>query len=158
MSFRMRTAVLSMALTLVLAPTFAHAQIDEPRIPLQTKLTELTRFRTEYAENFNKHDAAAVAAMYAPDAILIARTGQVFSGRDQIAHYMTNGTREIPHIIIASDSMVVYGNTAVDTGKLTQHPAAGGELVSHYMVVLRRDMKGWKIMRVSDTPVMPENH
>jgi hypothetical protein len=53
--------------------------------------------------------------------------------------------------------MAVYGNTAVDVGTAKQHPAGGGEMVARYMVVLRRDMNGWKIVRLINTPVTPGN-
>jgi ketosteroid isomerase-like protein len=153
MSLRFPAAYLPLVLMLTLTPAVARAQIDEPRIPLQTKMTELNRFRTEYAENFNKHDAAAVAAMFAADGSVIAPNGAVFTGNDQITQYLLQGTRDIPHIIIASDSTVVYGNTAIDLGKTTAHPAAGGEMVTRYLVVLNRDMNGWKIVRLSSTPI-----
>lgn len=153
MTHRFRTAFLPIALLLTLAPTVARAQIEEPRIPLQTKLSELNRFRAEYAENFNKHDVAAVTAMYSPTAMIVTNTGTVVSGREAISQWLTQGTREIPHIIIDSDSMAVYGNTAVDMGKTTAHPSAGGEQVTRYLVVLRRDMNGWKVVRLSSTPV-----
>lgn len=142
--------VLALALA---APTVARAQIEEPRIPLQTKLSELNRFRTEYAENYNKKDAAAVAAMYAPDAILIDLAGAAFMGIDKIREMFTSGAASSPHLVITSDSMAVYGNTAVDMGTVKAHPAAGGEQVSRYLVVLRRDVNGWKLVRVAQTPV-----
>lgn len=140
-------------LTLGLA-TPALAQIDEPVVPLQTKQTELYRFRVEYAENFNKHDVAAVLAMYAPDARVVAANGAVFVGTEQIRGMLTQSVSEIPHLIIASDTMEVFGNTAVDMGTSTAHPAAGGEQVTRYVVVLRRDLKGWHLIRVIVTPVM----
>ena len=87
MTHRFRTAFLPIALLLTLAPTVARAQIEEPRIPLQTKLSELNRFRAEYAENFNKHDVAAVTAMYSPTAMIVTNTGTVVSGREQISQW-----------------------------------------------------------------------
>jgi ketosteroid isomerase-like protein len=139
-------------LSLVLASP-ALAQIDEPVVPLQTKQTELNRFRVEYAENFNKHDVAATLAMYAPDARVIIGNGQVFVGTEQIRGMLTQSVTEVPHLIIASDTMAIYGNTAIDIGTTTAHPAAGGEQVSRYIVVLRRDLKGWHLIRVAVTPV-----
>jgi ketosteroid isomerase-like protein len=138
---------------LALAPTVATAQIEEPRIPLQTKLTELNRFRVEYAENFNKKDAAALAAMYADDAMINDRDGRVYKGGAQIREYMTAGAASFPHMVIESDSMAIYGNTAVDVGTTRMHPAGAAEIVSRYMVVLRRGMNGWKLVRVAVTPV-----
>ena len=62
-----------------------------------------------------------------------------------------------PHLVIKSDSLVAYGHTAVDVGTSTQHPATGGELVSHYLVVLRRGAgpDDWRIVRLAVVPVTP---
>ena len=142
--------VLALALA---APAVARAQIEEPRIPLQTKLTELNRFRTEYAENFNKKDIAAVVAMYSSDVIIVQPNGAVLKGLDQVREWFRQGAADLPHLVIETDSLAVYGNTAVDVGTTKAHPAAGGEQVNRYVVVLRRDMNGWKLIRVSQTPV-----
>ncbi len=142
--------VLALALA---ATTVARAQIEEPRIPLQTKMTELTRFRTEYAESFNKKDVAAVVAMYSNDVIVVQPNGATLKGLDQVRDWFKKGGADLPHLVIESDSIAVYGNTAVDVGTTKAHPAAGGEQVTRYLVVLRRDMNGWKLIRVVQTPV-----
>jgi ketosteroid isomerase-like protein len=151
-SHRIRSCLpLVLALALA-APTVARAQIEEPRIPLQTKLSELTRFRTEYAVNFNNKDIPAVVAMYSPDIIIVEPTGNTTKGLDAVRAWFTNNA-PLPHLVIESDSMAVYGNTAVDVGTAKTHPAAGGEQVVRYLVVLRRDMNGWKLIRIIQTPV-----
>lgn len=135
------------------APAVVSAQIEEPRIPLQTKLSELTRFRTEYAENYNKKDVTALVAMYSADAIVIEANGTTFKGIDQIRQGLTDQAPQFPHLVIESDSLSIYGNTAVDVGTTKAHPTSGAEMVSRYLVVLRRDMNGWKVVRVAITPV-----
>jgi ketosteroid isomerase-like protein len=139
---------------LAFAPSVATAQIEEPRIPLQTKMSELNRFRVEYGENFNKKDVAALSAMFSDDAIINDRDGRVYRGGEQIRQYFAAGAPSFPHLVIESDSMAIYGNTAVDVGTTKMHPSGGGELVSRYMVVLRRGMNEWKLVRVAVTPVM----
>ena len=152
-----RTAWLSRAVPLVLAlglalPSVAAAQgIEEPRIPLRTALSELATMRTEYVEAFNKKDAAAVAAMYESDATVILGDGLVKG--DAIGAAMAEAAPNWPHAVIASDTVRVYGNTAVDVGTWTVHPAGGGEQVFLYQTVSRRGMSGWKIVAVSVTPV-----
>ena len=147
----MRLATVLFALAL--APTVATAQIEEPRIPLQTKMTELTRFRVEYAENFNKKDAPALAAMWADDAIFTDFDGKTYKGMAQVRDWYTAGAPNFPHLVIESDSLAIYGNTAVDVGTTKMHPAAGAEQVARYMVVLRRGMNGWRLVRGAVTPV-----
>jgi uncharacterized protein (TIGR02246 family) len=140
-------------LALALAPTVAMAQIEEPRIPLQTKLTELTRFRVEYAENFNKKDVPALVAMWSDDAIMTDFDGKSYKGRDQIRQWYTQGAPTFPHLVIESDSLAIYGNTAVDFGTSKMHPTGGAEQVARYLVVLRRGMNGWRVVRAAITPV-----
>ena len=154
MTLSLRSAFLPLALVLTLGPTVASAQIEEPRIPLQTKLSELNRFRTEYAEAFNRKDAAALAAMYAQDAIINDADGTSIMGGEKIQQFLTQGASQFPHMVIVSDSLAVYGNTAIDVGTTKLHPSAGGEKVTRYLVVLRRGMNGWKLIRVASTPVM----
>jgi len=151
--FRIRSS-LPLVLALALAtPVIARAQIEEPRIPLQTKISEMNRFRTEFAENFNKKDIAAVVGMYSNDIIVVEPTGNVIKGIDGVRAWFTAGAANLPHLVIESDSTAFYGNTAVDVGTAKQHPAAGGEIVTRYLVVLRRDLNGWKLVRVISTPV-----
>lgn len=138
---------------LALAPTVASAQIEEPRIPLQTKLSEINRFRVEYAETFNKKDVAALTAMWSEDAMFIDVDGSTHKGIAAVREWYTQRQASLPHLVLQSDSLAVYGNTAVDMGTAKTHPAAGGEQVARYLAVLRRNMNGWKLVRVSNTPV-----
>lgn len=145
--------LLSFALT---APSVAVAQgIEEPRIPLRTALAELSTLRTEYVDAFNRKDAAAVASMYDSDATLISDQGSM-KGGEAIREMMTTEAPTWPHAVIASDTVRVYGNTAVDVGTWTVHPADGGEMVMRYMSVLRRSMSGWKLVSVAVVPAAAE--
>ena len=118
-------------------------------------ISQTYRFRIEYAENYNKKDVAALAAMYDPHAIITTEDGSTYVGIAAIKAALTKLAPTFPHIVIKSDSMVAYGHTAVDVGTTTMHPAAGGELTSKYLAVLRRDGQDWKIVRLSVVPVAP---
>jgi ketosteroid isomerase-like protein len=138
---------------LALAPTVASAQIEEPRIPLQTKMSELTRFRTEYAEYWNSKNVTALTAMWSADAMFNDGDGKTYKGSDAVKQWYTERQANMPHLVIESDSMAIYGNTAVDMGTTKMHPAGGAEMVARYLVVLRRGMNGWKVVRLGVTPV-----
>jgi ketosteroid isomerase-like protein len=146
----MRLATVLFALAL--APTVASAQIEEPRIPLQTKLSELNRFRAEYAENWNSKNLAALSAMWANDAMLNDADGKTYKG-EAVKQWYTDHQAAMPHLVIESDSMAIYGNTAVDMGTTRMHPPGAAEMVARYLVVLRRNMNGWKLVRAAITPV-----
>jgi ketosteroid isomerase-like protein len=139
---------------LALAPTAASAQIEEPRIPLQTKMSELNRFRVEYAENWNNKNVNALIGMWAADAMFNDADGKTYKGSDAVKQWYTERAANMPHMVIESDSLAIYGNTAVDMGTTKMHPAGGAEQVARYMVVLRRNMNGWKVVRAAITPVM----
>ncbi len=142
--------VLALAVT---APHPAHAQIEPDRVPLQTAITELHRLREEYAQAYNKKDAAALAAMYSTDAVLVTSAGAVFVGNDAIRTAFIAAASTFPHLVITSDTLRVFGNTAVDQGTLLQHPEGGGEITHRYLAVLRRGLQEWKIIRVMSVPV-----
>ncbi|HEX6643323.1 MAG TPA: nuclear transport factor 2 family protein [Gemmatimonadales bacterium] len=149
-----RTSLVRAAiLSLLLVPTSLFAQGIEPdRARLRTALDDLQTFRTEYAEAFNRKDAAAVSAMYADDAIVVQADGTMLVGSEAIGKSMATEASSWPHGVIASDTTRVYGSTAVDIGTWTMHEAGGGESVNRYAVVLRRGMSGWKLTHVILTP------
>lgn len=145
------TLAVSLAL---LVPTVASGQgIEQPRIPLRTALTEIRTLREAYAKAFNDKDAATVVGMYAPDAILIGSDGTVLTGKEAIRKDLEAG--QWPKMTITSDTVRVFGNTALDVGTVRTSLTGGGEGVSHYLVVLRRGLKDWKLSRVA---VVPETH
>jgi hypothetical protein len=55
-------------------------------------------------------------------------------------------------MVLTSDTVRVYGGTALDFGTVKTHPEAGGENVSHYLAVLRKGLKGWKLAAVASVP------
>lgn len=143
---------LALALSLVVALP-ATSQIPEDRVPLQTALSELYRLREEYADAFNKKNAIALAGLYATDAVVIRSNGAVLIGYDDIKTAFAAEAPTYPHMVITSDTIRVYGNTAVDIGTVARHPAGGGEVRERYMVVLRRETGVWKITRVASVPI-----
>ena len=137
------------ALTVAL-PALASAQgIETPRIPLRTALNEISAFRAEYEEAYNKHDMAALTAMYTPDATVITSTGERVMGRAAIAKMLAAdsaaGTTRFE-----SDTTRVVGHTAWDVGTMSSDQG-----VHHYLVVLRRGLKDWQLASVA---LVPETH
>ncbi len=138
---------------LAVAPLALQAQIAPDRVPLRTALADISTLRAEYVEAYNKKDGAAVAKLYSKDAVSIGADGSVLNGYDAISSAMKAGAPEFPHLVVASDTVQVYGATAIDQGLATMHPAGGGEMKARYLVVLRRDMNGWKILRHTTIPL-----
>lgn len=136
-------------LALMLVPSFVAAQgIEADRARLRTAMDDLRALRTEYVEAYNRKDAAAITAMYADDAILIQPDGTMLTGTEEIGKAMAAAAPNWAHSVASSDTVRVYGSTAVDIGTFTVHPTGGGEVVNRYTSVLRRGMGGWKLTHV----------
>jgi uncharacterized protein (TIGR02246 family) len=150
-SFR---AWLHLALLLTsFSPSLASGQgIKRPTIPLRKTVDELRQFREAYADAFNKKDTATVVEMYSPDAILIRDDGSVLVGKDEIRKAISAEAPHWPQMTINSDTMRAVGSTAWDIGTTRSQSPEGGEHVSHYLVVLRRGLKSWKINSLALVP------
>ena len=147
--------IVSIALALAVArPVAAAAQgVETPHLPLRTVIDELNSTRAQYAEAYNAKNADAVAAFYLPEAILIDDSGTQTSGAKAIGEMMKKNAATWPHMVLTSDTVRVYGGTALDFGTVKTHPKEGGEIVSHYLAVLRKGLKGWKLAAVASVPV-----
>lgn len=149
---RIRAWLSLMASLAFLFPNVADGQgIEQPRVPLRTALDELRVFREAYSEAFNKEDTAALVDMYASDAIVIRVDGTMLTGKEEIQKSFEAGPWS--KMSIASDTVRVFGNTAYDVGTVRTSRSGEDEGVGHYLVVLRRGLKVWKI---SSLAVVPE--
>jgi uncharacterized protein (TIGR02246 family) len=142
-----------LGLLLAIGPSAAGGQgIKRPTIPLRKAIDELRDLRQNYAEAFNKKDTVTVAGMYSPEAILIRENGSVLVGRDAIRKVIATESPQWPEISIEPDSTRVVGHTAWETGTTHMRESGGGERVSHYLIVLRRGLKYWKINSLALVP------
>jgi uncharacterized protein (TIGR02246 family) len=145
---------LSLAVALAsLAPSVASGQgIKRPTTPVRTARDELREFREEYTAAYNKKDTVAVADMYSPNAVVIQGDGTVLVGKDAIGKAIAADAPTLTQLTITSDTMRVVGNTAWDVGTARRQLSAGGEQVVHYLTVLRRGLKSWKLDRLALVP------
>ena len=134
------------ALTVAL-PALASAQgIETPRIPLRTALNEISAFRAEYESAYNKHDMAALTAMYTPDATVITSTGERIMGRAAIGKMLAADSAPAT-TRFESDTTRVEGHTAWEIGTMSSDKGS-----AHYLVVLRRGLKDWQLASVAVVP------
>jgi ketosteroid isomerase-like protein len=148
---RVRAWLFLMAPLVFLLPSVANGQgIEKPRVPLRTALDELRVLREGYAEAFNNKDTAALVDMHASDAIVIRADGTVLTGTEAIKKSLEAGPWS--KMSIVSDSVRVFGNTAYDVGTVSTSSSEGDQN-SHYLVVLRRGLKAWKISSLAVVPV-----
>jgi uncharacterized protein (TIGR02246 family) len=141
-------------LLIAVAPSLARGQgVKTPHTPLRSSADEIRDLREAYTDAFNKKDSATVAAMYSPDAILIRGNGSVLVGQDAIRKAFATEAPQWPQLTaVTPDTLRVVGKTAWETGTTRAQPSGGGEQVSHYLIVLRRGMKYWKINSLAVVP------
>ncbi len=142
------------ALTLAAASPAGAQGVEAPRVPLRTAVSELATVRSEYAEAFNRKDAAAVTSMFLPDAVFIQADGTTLLGRDAIGKSMAAESASWGQTVITSDTMRVFGNTAWDVGTSTTRSGDGQATVGRYLVVLRRGVQRWQISSLAVVPEM----
>jgi ketosteroid isomerase-like protein len=141
---------LAAALALVASSSAAAQGVEQPRVPLRTALAELNTLRSTYADLYNKKDAAALSAIYAPDAVVIRGDGTTLLGQAAIGKALGEDAPGWKQITLKSDTTRVYGNTAWDVGTMTSGSDA---TVSRYLVVLRRGVQDWKISSLAVVPM-----
>jgi uncharacterized protein (TIGR02246 family) len=149
---RLYLAVLSLCIA---TPILAAQGIKKPSTPLRTARDELREFRETYSEAYNKKDTVTVAGMYTPNAVVIQGNGNVLIGKDAIQSAIAKNAPQWKHVTLTSDTLRIVGNTAWDVGTTRMEASDGGEQVSHYLTVLRRGSKFWKIERLAVVPERP---
>jgi ketosteroid isomerase-like protein len=139
------------ALAFVATSPAAAQGVEAPRVPLRTAIKEINTLRAEYADLYNKKDAAALTAMYLPDAVMIRGDGSTLLGQAAIGKVLAEEAPSWQQITISPDTMRVFGNTAWDVGSMSQ--GSGSEAsVRRYLVVLRRGLQAWKVSSVAVVP------
>lgn len=141
---------LPLVAALAFVATSAAAQgVEQPRVPLRTAIQEINTLRAEYADHYNRKDAAALTALYLPDAVAIRSDGSTLLGQAAIGKALGEDAAGWKQITLSSDTTRVYGNTAWDLGTMT----SGGDATSRYLVVLRRGVQEWKISSLAVVPM-----
>ncbi len=152
-SRRVRISLPLVAALAFVATSLAAAQgVEAPRVPLRTAIKEINTLRAEYADLYNKKDAAALMAMYLPDAVMIRDDGSTLLGQAAIGKVLAEEAASWQQITISSDTMRVFGNTAWDVGSLSSQGSGSEASVSRYLVVLRRGVQEWKISSAAVVP------
>ena len=147
---------LPLVATLVFAATSSAAAqgVEAPSVPLRTAIEEINTLRSEYMDHYNRKDAAALVAMYLPDAVMIRRDGSTLVGQAAIGKALAAEAAGWQQVTLSSDTMRVFGNTAWDMGSMSSHGSGNEASVSHYLVVIRRGLREWKISSVAVVPAL----
>jgi len=127
-------------------------------------IAEVNRVVAAFAESWNRHDMAAFAELFAPDAEFVNVVGIWWKGREDIrkAHEFTHSTMfrnsrltmldvsvrcPVPHLAIARSRWVLEGHVGPDGAAL---PARNGILVN----VLTNVSGKWLIIDSQNTDII----
>jgi len=153
-----RPSLLPLALFMIVLPAvvaWAQSPAKPPTARAARKpknfATAIKRIRETWVQEFNAGHADKVAALYAPDAVLMRRNGSVHS-RDSIqAEIQRSISREAHDYTLASLHAENAGGLGYDTGAYNEdlhtHEAEG-----NYLMVIKRINGEWKIVAHAAVP------
>ena len=103
-------------------------------------------------EGFRRGDPAAVAALYAEDAILLPPNSEMIRGRRKIEEFWSTAMQMgVKDAVLTTVELSVIGDTAHEIGNYTLkiHPQGRGpfEDKGKYIVVWKHTADGWKLHR-----------
>jgi uncharacterized protein (TIGR02246 family) len=136
----MHKAVLVFALALLVVPATARAQHDDHG---KAALKEMTpRWQAAY----NAGDAAALAALYAKDGVLLPPNSAPVDGRDAIEAFWSAALEEGATGELTTKEMYAMGEAAAEVGMWVL-TAADGSHLDHgsYMLIYKQVDGEWQI-------------
>ena len=145
MTLRSRAALPLLALV-GLAPFARAAGAQAIRADSIAILDAARRFSAAYTRG----DAAAMTALYTPDAVIFPERSDAITGREAIKRYWTLGQgRRITRHRLTPTQVVVDGKRAYDHGTYEiageRDGKAWGPFQGKYLVVWRREPDGWRM-------------
>jgi uncharacterized protein (TIGR02246 family) len=159
-------SILILVLALVLAGCAAATEekaVETKATDTKADMDALNKVRDDFIAAFNAGDAAKVGDMYVEDAVAMPGDGSpTVQGRAAIIErnkglFAANSAK----ITLTPGRTEVSGDLAYDQGtyKMEVTPkAAGGKTVTEegrYLVVLRREASGWKVIEDIDNSIKP---
>lgn len=123
---------------------------------------EVAAIRESWVEGARAGDAAAVASLYADDAVVVGVDGEVLEGREAIREGFAPDFEAMTSLEVNGTDMEVGSDVVTDMGTFTQAvrtPDGQEQTVSgHYLVVLRRQADGsWRLTQhLSAAPQSPQ--
>ena len=143
---RMILSSLFVSLVLAVVPLSAETPKADPTRAALEKLGK------EFADAYAKGDYAAVARMYAEDAIAFPPDGDMVKGRPAIeALWKAAGATGIKSLEFSIVDVTSSGNLAAETGTAVLHIQPAGQAATtasiKYVVVWKKGPGGWQLYR-----------
>jgi uncharacterized protein (TIGR02246 family) len=135
------------------------AQKPGPKKDLSADMAAIDALRGKFSAAFNSNDPAALAALYADDAIVMFENQSAVEGKPAIqARYAAIFEANRSRIAVAPVETTVAGDWAFDRGNVTTTitPKSGkaSEQAGRYLAILKRqpgDM--WQLYRIMDNSI-----
>ena len=153
-----RTSALPLLLLVsLLATTVVFGQVPVKRdtsgeaTKTEDFATAIKRIRETWAQEFNAGHADKVAALYAPEAVLMRRSGSVHNRDSILADLQRSIATEAHHYVVYSLHSEGSGDLGYDTGAYNEdfpHHVAEG----NYLIVIKRIEGEWKIVAHAAVP------
>jgi uncharacterized protein (TIGR02246 family) len=107
----------------------------------------IEKLNAKFAEAFNKGDAAAVAGMYASDAVVLPPGAEMVKGRAAIQSFWQATAQQLGDMKLTAVDVKPLGKTAArEIGTFTAKAKPGGqEVVGKYVVVWTKSGNDWKL-------------
>lgn len=144
-----RGATALFAAVLLAMPGSALAQ-EKQDMADDEDAAEIAAANAAWAAGFNAGDAAAVAAVYAPDAVVMAPGAEPAVGTAAIQALLEAGLGAAPGLTVTLESLGMNGDDdlMIEYGKFVMTGPDGAH-VDHgsYMAAWRETDDGWKIVR-----------
>ena len=142
-------AVLVLPLTLACVESAPNEDVPaEAAAPAVAPISsaEVTTLRTSFTDAVGRKDGAAVAALYADDAMIHEVDGRISEGRAAIVQSTTEFLNSMSEMMLTPGSSESSGDLAYETGTFagTFTPAGGQPtpVTGKYLVVIRREADG----------------
>lgn len=140
----MKTVLLAAALVLLPLGGFATAQSE------RTDSAGILQAGKKFSDAYMRGDAAAMTALYTPDAAIFPERSEAITGRDAIRRYWTLGQgRRVTRHQLTPTRIVIDGKHAYDYGTYEiageRDGKAWGPFRGKYLVVWRREPQGWRM-------------
>jgi uncharacterized protein (TIGR02246 family) len=120
-------------------------QVTPPGVDTTAIFDQVTRMRESWVRSAEARDAAAVAGMYADDAVMVGSTGERMEGRQAIEQGLAGSLDGLSNMHVTSVATEVGTDLVADMGTYTQiFQGPEGEQTVHgyYHVVARRQPDG----------------
>jgi uncharacterized protein (TIGR02246 family) len=146
----MRSTTTRLLVCLVLALAAAAAAAEPPKAdPARAALEKAGK---DFSDAFGRGDVAAIANMYAEDAIAFPPESDMVKGRAAIEKlwkdFRDTGAKSVEFEIV---DVVSSGNLAAETGYATLHVQPAGHAAAtekvKYVVVWKKGPAGWQLYR-----------